>query len=210
MTLPEKDSFISTLTQHTPLSNQQLRLLSASLKAFTSRGYLDTSVQDIVRMARTSKSTFYKYYKNKDALLVHLFQLVAQALIGLVEEALASYPPTSERTYEAIKTYIQTCFNHRDVAKLLMVDTVGLCPDLEAERLQVYEYFARIFQRELASTTYHHKPEAKEKWILSHAMVGAVNQIVIQSLMLPSLPSPELLARVLEKMLSKILRDEIC
>lgn len=208
MALPERDSFISTLARDTPLSNQQLRLLSASLKAFTTKGYLETSVQDIVRLARTSKSTFYKYYKNKDSLLIHLFQLVAQALIRLVEETLASYPPTSKRTYEAIKTYIHTCFTYRDVTKLLMVDTVGLCPELEAERLKVYDYFAHIFQRELASTTNHNKRGAKEKWILSHAMVGAVNQIVIQSLMLPALPPPDILANVLEKMLSKILRDE--
>jgi AcrR family transcriptional regulator len=207
MNLPEKDSFISTLARDTPLSNQQLRLLSASLKAFTSKGYLETSVQDIVGIARTSKSTFYKYYKNKDALLIHLFQLVAQALIRLVEETLDSYPPTSKRTYEAIKTYINTCFTYRDVAKLLMVDTVGLCRELEAERLKVYDYFAHIFQRELASAN-RNKPGAKEKWILSHAMVGAVNQIVFQSLMLPTLPPPDILANVLEKMLSKILRDE--
>ncbi|MBA4494504.1 TetR/AcrR family transcriptional regulator [Paenactinomyces guangxiensis] len=190
------------------MPDQQTRLLTASLKAFTENGYLETSVQDIVTIARTSKTTFYKYYKNKDALLIHLFQLVATALIETVEVTLKSYPPTSERTYQGIKTYIDTCFRYRDIAKLLMVDTVGLCPELESRRLDVYDHFARIFQRELSCSPDQTESIAREKWVLSHAMVGAVNQIVIQSVMLKNLPPTELLAGVLEKMLSKILRDE--
>lgn len=202
------EQVMAIVLQDFPLSNQQRRLLSASLKAFSESGYLETSVQDIVKLARTSKSTFYKHYKNKDGILVHLFQLIADALTLRVERTLDSYPPTSQRTYKAIKTYIDTCFNYREIAKLLMVDTVGLCPELERMRFKVIDYFAHIFQRELTST-----PEESviptEKWILSHAMVGAVNQIVIQSLSLVVPPSTEVIANVLEQMLSRILRDPL-
>jgi AcrR family transcriptional regulator len=188
-----------------PLSPQQIRLLSASLKAFSQKGYHRVSVSDIVAYARTSKTTFYKHYKNKSDLLAHLFHLTTRLLIAKVEEVLAVHPPTAERTRLAIRTYIDTCFKYRIAAKLLMVDTVGLVAELEEKRREVTDYFAGIFQRELMN---HSRLSRQEQWILSHAMVGAVHQVVIQSLLLLELPSPGLLARVLENMLSKILRED--
>ncbi|MBA4543574.1 MULTISPECIES: TetR/AcrR family transcriptional regulator [Thermoactinomyces] len=196
----------SLLQEDFPLSNQQYRLLSASLAAFSKSGYPSTSVSMIVANARTSKSTFYKHYKNKESILIHLFDLLSTALIRKVEDVLRSVPPTSKRTFQAIKTYIDTCFTHRDAAKLLMVDTVGLVPSLEKKRQAVIDQFASIFQRELSSLTCHRL--TKEQWILSHAMVGAINQIVIRSLLEEELPSPVELAGVLEKMMSKLLREK--
>lgn len=206
--LSTNEQVMAILLQDFAISNHHRRLLSASLKAFSNKGYMETSVQDIVKLARTSKSTFYNHYQNKESILVHLFQLITDALILRVERTLASCPPTSQRTYRAIKTYIDTCFTYREIAKLLMIDTVGLSPKLEKMRYKVIEYFAHIFQRELTTT-----PEGavlpKEKWILSYAMVGAVNQIVIQSLSLEVPPSTDFIANVLEQMLSRILRDPL-
>lgn len=195
---------VHQLLQEIPLPEQQARLVSASLKAFANKGYMDTSVQEIVTLARTSKSTFYKYYKNKEAMLVHIFQIVATILVSRVENSLSACPPTSERTYQAIKTYIDTCFTYRDLAKLILVETVGLFPEVEAMREKLIDYFVHIFQRELLVSPRHEDT----KWVVSHAMVGAVNQVVLQSLMLEVLPSSHLLATILEQMLSKILRDE--
>jgi AcrR family transcriptional regulator len=197
---------ISLLNEDVPLTNQQCRLLSASLRAFSDRGYLSTSVSMIVSKAHTSKSTFYKHYKNKESILIHLFELLSTALIRKVEEVLQALPPTSKRTFQAIKTFIDTCFTYRDAAKLLMVDTVGLVPSLEKKRQAVIDQFASIIQRELSSLTDHRL--TKEQWILSHAMVGAINQIVIRSLLEEELTSTTELASVLEKMMSKLLREK--
>jgi AcrR family transcriptional regulator len=187
------------------LPPQQIRLLSAALQTFSRKEYHRASVSDIVTCARTSKTTFYKYYQNKSDLLAHLFHLTTRLLINRVEEVLAAHPPTAERTRLAIRTYIDTCFKYRIAAKLLMIDTVGQAAELEEKRREVIGHFAGIFQRELMS---HSRLSRQEQWILSHAMVGAVHQVVVQSLQLPELPSSSHLARVLENMLSKILRED--
>jgi hypothetical protein len=82
----------------------------------------------------------------------------------------------------------------------------GLLQSLKKKRLAVIEHFASIFQRELSSLPHHHSL-SEEQWILSYAMVGAINQLVIQSFMVHQPPSAEQLARVLEKMMSKLLRE---
>jgi AcrR family transcriptional regulator len=45
------------------------RLLDAALIAFGERGYYDTRVNDVVKIAKTSHGTFYLYFSNKEDLL---------------------------------------------------------------------------------------------------------------------------------------------
>ncbi|PTX60695.1 TetR family transcriptional regulator [Melghirimyces profundicolus] len=191
---------------HVP--DQEKRLISASLEALTEKGYMDTTVDDIVACARASKSTFYKYFRNKEAVLIRTLHLLVDVLINKVEEAIRSHPPTTKRTYHAIRTYIETCFMHREVTKLLMVDTVGVAPSLETTRLMFHRYFFNIFHREISEAVRKKNLSNCDPWVLSYAMVGAVQEVIIQSIILETPPAPRHLAEVLEGMMSRSLRPE--
>ncbi|MFC4077738.1 TetR/AcrR family transcriptional regulator [Salinithrix halophila] len=196
------------LLQEGDMPGHEKRLLSASLKAFTEVGYLDTTVDEIVAAARASKSTFYKIFRNKEAVLIRILHLLMNMLIRKVEDSLRSHPPTSKRTYHAIQTYINTCFQYKEVAKLLLVDTVGVAPALEATRFQFHRYFFNIFQREITQTCRQKNLDVPDPWVLSYAMVGAVHEVIIQSLQLDHPSDPDHLAEVLETMISRSLRKE--
>jgi len=45
------------------------RLLDAAMICFDERGYYDTRINDVVRIAKTSHGTFYLYFSNKEDLL---------------------------------------------------------------------------------------------------------------------------------------------
>jgi AcrR family transcriptional regulator len=45
------------------------RLLDAAMIAFDQRGYYDTRINDVVKIAKTSHGTFYLYFSNKEDLL---------------------------------------------------------------------------------------------------------------------------------------------
>ncbi len=49
--------------------------MSCAWKLFYEQGYLQTTVEDIVRLSATSKGTFYHYFAGKDALLSTLSDL---------------------------------------------------------------------------------------------------------------------------------------
>jgi AcrR family transcriptional regulator len=189
--------------------DQEKRLIAAALEAFTKKSYIDATVQDIVSIARASKSTFYKYYDNKEAVLIRILHLLTNVLIEKVEHSLQAHPPTSKRTFYAIRAYIETCFLHREITKLLMVDTVGVAPSLEKIRQELHQYFAGIFHREISQALRNdQRIQHSDAWVLSYAMVGAVQQVIIQSLIVEVPPNPDHLAGVLETMLSRSLRKE--
>ena len=65
------------------------RIVSAAWKLFYEQGYENTTVEDILALAGTSKGTFYRYFEGKDALLGTLsvlFDEKYEALLPTIPE----------------------------------------------------------------------------------------------------------------------------
>lgn len=58
------------------------RLVRAAVDAFTETGYDNTTVSDVVRRAGMTPSTFYNYYRDKDALRDELLEGAASQLLA--------------------------------------------------------------------------------------------------------------------------------
>lgn len=54
------------------------KIVKAAWNLFYKNGYDDTTVDDIIRLSKTSKGSFYHYFKAKDALLTTLSDLFDQ------------------------------------------------------------------------------------------------------------------------------------
>jgi len=93
-------------------------LLVAARRAFEERGYVDTSVSDIVRVAGGSRASFYSYFTSKDdALSV----LVSELTDDLFAAATRPYEPRST-TFENLSASIRQFMHaYRDRASLLLV-----------------------------------------------------------------------------------------
>ena len=72
------------------------RIVSAAWKLFYEQGYENTTVEDILRLAGTSKGTFYHYFEGKDALL--------GTLSVLFDEKYEALMPTIPADMDALDT----------------------------------------------------------------------------------------------------------
>ena len=59
-------------------STTKSKIVKAAWNLFYKYGYHDTTVEDIIKLSKTSKGTFYHYFKGKDALLSTLSDLFDQ------------------------------------------------------------------------------------------------------------------------------------
>ena len=50
--------------------NSRKRILKASRKLFSQKGYEETMMEDIANKAEVSKATIYNYFPNKESLLI--------------------------------------------------------------------------------------------------------------------------------------------
>jgi AcrR family transcriptional regulator len=67
------------------------KLLDAAMVCFEERGYYETRVNDVVKIAKTSHGTFYLYFSNKEDLLRALVEEAGSAARQLADTL--SHPP---------------------------------------------------------------------------------------------------------------------
>jgi AcrR family transcriptional regulator len=183
------------------LTKPQDRLLYAALMLYTDKGFRETTVLDIVECARVSKTTFYNFFKSKEELLAHLFQSLLEEVLVEVNLATQREKQMTDKALAGIKRYLEICMHHRPVAQLLLVSSVGVSPAVEEVRYRAHVQFAefiyRIVRNELDQTD---TASDDQIHIFAQAMVGAINEVVVQKVIRSEKQTDiELLARLLTR-----------
>src|SRR5579872_2042690 len=156
------------------IERRRRRIVEAALSLFADRGYTVTSVDDIVTRARVSKSAFYEFFESKE----HCFrELLGQEGGSLIRDVLASAATGHDhhdRLRLGITRFVTSCFERSDVARLLIVESVGLSPGVEAIRHDLQGQFADAVAEEVRHATSHDTFYAdKDAAVFGRAVVGA-------------------------------------
>lgn len=89
-------------------ARQREAILQAGIELFRTRGYEQTTVDEIARAADISQPTFYKYFPSKDAILRDFAMTgAAQALDGLLT-AEGSVELRLRQFFQALATYVMS------------------------------------------------------------------------------------------------------
>jgi AcrR family transcriptional regulator len=70
------------------------------------KGYRDTTVADVVRIARTSRRNFYEHFEDRDACFLALFDATNEAMMDEVAAAVHPDRPLDEQVDAAVDAYI--------------------------------------------------------------------------------------------------------
>jgi AcrR family transcriptional regulator len=82
------------------------RLISAMACAIQKKGYRDTTVADVVRIARTSRRNFYEHFVDRDACFLALFDATNDAMMEQIAAAVHPDRPLDEQVDAAVDAYI--------------------------------------------------------------------------------------------------------
>jgi AcrR family transcriptional regulator len=161
------------------IERRRKRIEEAALALFASRGYTVTSVDDVVTRARVSKSAFYEFFESKE----HCFrEILGQEGGSLIHDVLADAARGRnhhERLRLGITRFVISCFERSDVARLLIVESVGLSPGVEEVRRDLQARFADAVAEEVRHARSHDPFYAdKDPAVFGRAVVGAVSDAV--------------------------------
>jgi AcrR family transcriptional regulator len=155
------------------------RIADAALALFASHGYMVTSVDDVVTRARVSKSAFYEFFESKEHCFREVLALEGGALIHDVLTEAATGHNHHERLRLGITRFVHACFERSDVARLLIVESVGLSQDVEAVRRELQSRFADAVAEEVRHAMSHDAFYAdQDPVVFGRAVVGAVSDAV--------------------------------
>jgi AcrR family transcriptional regulator len=158
---------------------RRARLAEAALTLFATRGYSVTSVDEIVGRAKVSKSAFYESFESKEDCFREVLLTEGGALIHDVLERAATGRDHHERLRLGITTFVRSCFERSSVARLLIVESVGLSQGVELVRHDLQARFADAVAEEVRHAQPHDRFYAdKEPQVFGRAVVGAVSDAV--------------------------------
>src|ERR1700739_1979194 len=73
------------------------RLIAAMAASIEEKGYRDTTVADVVRLARTSRRNFYEHFADRDACFLALFDATNEAMMVQIADAVHSDQPLHDQ-----------------------------------------------------------------------------------------------------------------
>jgi AcrR family transcriptional regulator len=180
------------------------RILQAALQVFAEKGYHRALVDDIVHTSRTSKGAVYHHFPNKEALFLALVDDFSARLAESIAEAIADAHGALGKVEAALRAGLLTFARHRDLARILLLESVSLGPAYEGKRAEVHGRFAALIQGYLDQAVSEEAIPPLDTRVATLAWLGAVNEVVIQWL---HGGEPDLLTRVVPALTPMLLRS---
>lgn len=117
--------------------DQRDRLTRAAINEFSCRGYHRTSVEDIVRSARTSRTAFYAFFDNREAAMYGALQASLHALLAAVRKRMAEVDGNSNLLEVGVTAYVEFLVTDPAAARILLLESIGTSPEVNEYRSHI-------------------------------------------------------------------------
>ena len=156
------------------------KILQAAREVFAQKGYHRALVDDIVRASQTSKGAVYHHFPNKEALFLALVDEFAGRLAEAVADAIGGAHGALGKVEAAVTAGLETFARHRDLARILLLESVSLGPAYQRKRQEVLGRFAALIQAHLDEAVAEGSIPPLDTRVATLAWLGALNEVVMQ------------------------------
>lgn len=179
------------------------RILDAAISVFSRKSYHDTRMDDIVSEAQSSKGAVYFHFPGKEKLFLALIDEFALRLEERLTQSIAAEQGGIRRVEAALEAGLSVFDEYRQLAKIFLVQAVGLGQTFENKRLQILDRFAALIQQHLDEAITDGDILPMDTQIAAYAWVGAINELVMRWIQTGQ-PEPE---RILPTLRAILLRS---
>jgi AcrR family transcriptional regulator len=156
------------------------RIMDAALNVFSRKGFHDTRIDDIADEAQSSKGGVYFHFPGKEQLFLALIEEFARLLEERLTASIAAEPRGIRRVEAALQAGLSVFGEYNQLAKIFLLQAVGLGQTFESKRLEILDRFAGLIQQHLDEAVADGNIEPIDTEIVAHAWVGAINELVMR------------------------------
>lgn len=102
--------------------DKRARILRGAIQVFARKGFYTARVSDIAKAAGVADGTIYLYFKNKDDILISLFEERFDHVIATLRAELPALPDPVARLRHMVELQLGTMERHRDLAEVITVN----------------------------------------------------------------------------------------
>jgi AcrR family transcriptional regulator len=158
------------------------RILWALASCMAEKGYQATTIADIARAGRVSKSVVYQHFRDKEHCLLELYSRATDRVLETVRAAQADAAglPWRDRLRVVIRTYLQTLAGGPSVAWAALVEVQAAGSSALTLRRNVIDRYVDLLSTVAAELAERHPDEVRPiSRPLVLAAVGGINEIML-------------------------------
>jgi AcrR family transcriptional regulator len=163
-------------------SSQRERILAAVIEAVAEKGYVHTSVADILKRAGVSRVTFYQQFTDKEDCFVTAFESRSGLLAEVLEAVSAEFVAEPgagplARIDRILQTYLAILQAEPASAKALLIDVYAAGPRAIEHRNRSMAQFVDVLTGALDASNLS-VLRAEDRQLAAQVLVGAVSSMV--------------------------------
>ena len=159
-------------------ADQRNRLVRAAIDEFASRGFHKTSVEDIVRRAKTSRTAFYAFFDNREDAMYGALQTTLRELLNNVRSAIFAAGTNDDLVEVGISAYVEHLSADPSAATIVLLEGVGTSPEVNALRSRVRRELADLL-RDMWAEYDRVAASAPEARAISVGVLGIITESMV-------------------------------
>ena len=179
--------------KHRASNDKRRRILEGALRAFAKKGFYNTKVSEIAAEAGVADGTIYLYFKNKDDLLISLFEDRMEWVIERLEAELdRAQGDAASRIRAFIQLHFALVVENRDLAEFITVELRQSAKFVKEYKNPKFSDYLRILQGIIEQGQREGSIRADlDARLVSRAIFGSLDEVLLQ-MTLSRAQSPEL------------------
>jgi AcrR family transcriptional regulator len=146
--MPERGKYDRALSAAARKKEQRRALLVAATAVFAKRGYVEASVEDIVREAGVSRRTYYEHFDDLADALAAVHDASGKLAIRFVEDEV-HHAAKHEKLEHGIRALLTLVSQNAGLARVLFGEGRAAGPRFETRQEKLRAHFAELLSRTL-------------------------------------------------------------
>jgi AcrR family transcriptional regulator len=127
--------------------HQRARLQGAMVAAVAESGYGKVTIKQLVSLAGVSRSSFYKYFADKEQCFLATYDVIAAIATENIERAYRSHEDWRERLKAAFTAFVDGVIEEPEPSHLVLIDALGVGPRALEHRERLTASFELMFRQ---------------------------------------------------------------
>jgi AcrR family transcriptional regulator len=172
-----------SLTREQVAANQRMRVGMAMLEAVGEKGYVATTVSDVVGKAGVSRKAFYQHFANKEECFLATYDAIAREGRRRVARAFRAAEGRPDRMETAIRSVFEAAMENPDAMRLAITEITAVGPaGIERRERAIVEYAQLIREALLTTPGFSTDDASAPPDTTLRAMVGGLNRVLVACL----------------------------
>lgn len=188
------------------VNEHRYRLLEGMANAVAANGYAATTIADIVQAASVSRRTFYEHFSTKAECLIALYESASLNALNVLRDAIDPGQPWQTQAEQAMTAYLKCLSQNPLLTRTLFIEILGLGSEGLVARRRVNRQIANFMLIVINTDRDKRAPKRVLSDDMAMAVVGGVNELILQAIEQDRVSHLEGLARPAVELLLSVVR----